>query len=291
MKNRSRQVLVLGATGMLGRTVYQYLLKHKKNIQGTSRDPKNKNLIYLNFKKSADLENLFKNKSFSFVINCVGALRGSSNKKLELLNIIFPKALLILSSKYNFKITNISTDAVFSSTAGDVYEQSTPNPDDLYGKSKLKGELSKNTINIRTSILGFDPIEHKGFLEFMLRNKSKRISGFIDKKWSGSTTLQLAKFIKWLITGSNFLNLLEKKNIIHFAPLGPVTRYKILKTFSKLINYVKIIKSNGPKQTRILKTIYTNEMELKKHTKSLGKALKELIEYDNDYLKTYKNLK
>ncbi|MBI2621729.1 MAG: NAD-dependent epimerase/dehydratase family protein, partial [Candidatus Levybacteria bacterium] len=69
MKNRSRQVLVLGATGMLGRTVYQYLLKHKKNIQGTSRDLKNKNLIYLNFKKSADLENLFENKSFSFVIN------------------------------------------------------------------------------------------------------------------------------------------------------------------------------------------------------------------------------
>lgn len=289
MKNRSLQVLVLGTTGMLGRTVYQYLLKHKKNIQGTSRDLKNKSLIYLNFKKSTDLENLFENKSFFFVINCVGALRGSSNEKLELLNIIFPKALLILSRKYNFKIINISTDAVFSSTAGEVYEQSIPNPNDLYGKSKLKGELSKNTINIRTSILGFDPIEHKGFIEFMLRNKSKKISGFTDKKWSGSTTLQLAKFIKWLITGSNFLNLLAKTNIVHFAPLGPITKYKILKTFSKLINYVKIIKSNGPKQTRILKTIYIDEIKLKKYTKSLGKALRELIEYDKDYVKTYKN--
>lgn len=289
MKNRSRQVLVLGATGMLGRTVYQYLLIHKKNIQGTSRDLKNKNLIYLNFKKSADLENLFENKSFSFVINCVGALRGSSNEKLELLNIIFPKALLILSRKYNFKIINISTDAVFSSIAGEVYEQSIPNPNDLYGKSKLKGELSKNTINIRTSILGFDPIEHKGLLEFMLRNKSKKISGFTDKKWSGSTTLQLAKFMKWLLSGNNFNNLLKKTQIIHFAPIGPVTRYEILKTFSKLTNHTKVIKSSTEKQTRILKTIYFDEIKLKKYTKSLGKALKELIEYDKDYVKTYKS--
>ncbi|MDO8658940.1 MAG: hypothetical protein Q7K55_09450, partial [Candidatus Levybacteria bacterium] len=123
----------------------------------------------------------------------------------------------------------------------------------------------------------------------MLRNKSKKISGFTDKKWSGSTTLQLTNFIKWLITGSNFLNLLEKTNIVHFAPLGPVTKYEILKTFSKLINYVKIIKSNGHKQTRILKTIYIDEIKLKKYTKSLEKALKKLIEYDKDYIKTYKN--
>lgn len=289
MKNRSRQVLVLGATGMLGRTVYQYLLKHKKNIQGTSRDLKNKNLIYLNFKKSADLENLFENKSFSFVINCVGALRGSSNEKLELLNIIFPKALLISSRKYNFKITNISTDAVFSSTAGEVYEQSIPNPNDLYGKSKLKGELSKNTINIRTSILGFDPIEHKGLLEFMLRNKSKKISGFTDKKWSGSTTLQLAKLIKWLITESNFLNLLAKTNIIHFAPLGPTTKYEIIKVFSKLIDGSTIIKGEGPIQTRILKTNYIEEINLKRYGTSLEDAFGELIQFESEYVKTYKN--
>lgn len=289
MKNSSRQVLVLGATGMLGRTVYQYLLKHKKNIQGTSRDLKNKNLIYLNFKKSPDLENLFENKSFSFVINCVGALRGSSNEKLELLNISFPKALLILSRKYNFKIINISTDAVFSNTAGVVYEQSIPNPNDFYGKSKLKGELSENTINIRTSILGFDPIEHKGLLEFMLRNKSKKISGFTDKKWSGSTTLQLAKFIKWLITGSNFLNLLAKTNIIHFAPLGPTTKYKILKTFSKLIDGSTIIKGEGPIQTRILKTNYIEEINLKQYSTSLEDAFGELIQFELEYVKTYKN--
>ncbi|MDP2585883.1 MAG: sugar nucleotide-binding protein [Candidatus Levybacteria bacterium] len=289
MKNSSRQVLVLGATGMLGRIVYQYLLKHKRYIQGTSRNLANKNFIYLNFKKSSDLETLFENKSFSFVINCIGALRGSSNEKLKLLNIILPKALLMLSRKYNFKIINISTDAVFSNTAGEVYEQSIPNPNDLYGKSKFKGELSSNTINIRTSILGFDPIEHKGFLEFMLLNKSKEISGFIDTKWSGSTTLQLAKFIELLILENNFSNLLAKTNIVHFAPLGPITKYKILKTFSKLINYVKIIKSNGPKQTRILKTTYIEEIKLKKHTKFLEKALRELIEYDKDYIKTYKN--
>lgn len=290
MKNGSRQVLVLGATGMLGRMVYKYLSKKiLKNIYGSSRNRQNKNLIFLNFRKPADVKNIFEQNSFNFVINCIGALKGSPKKQLELLNIILPNTLLKLSKKYNFKIIQISTDAVFPSSKHKAYETTIPKPDEAYGESKLKGELSENTINIRTSILGFDPIEHKGFLEFMLLNKGKKISGFTDTKWSGSTTLQLANFIEWLITESNFLNLLKKTNIVHFAPLGSTTKYKILKTFSKLINYVKIIKSNGPKQTRILKTIYIEEIKLKKYAKSLEKALRELIEYDKDYIKTYKN--
>lgn len=290
MKNADPKVLVLGATGMLGRTVYNYLLeKNGKNIQGTSRRRNTENLLYFNFVKLKDMEKLFEKKSFSFVVNCIGALKGSPDRKLELLNTILPKTLLVLSCKYNFKIINISTDAVFSSNSGQVYETSMPNPEKPYEKSKFKGELSKNAINIRTSILGFDPIEHKGFLEFILKNKKKKITGFTNQKWAGSTTLQLSQFIKWLISKNNFNNLLKKTNVIHFAPLGPVTKYEILKTFSRLINNVEITKSDGSEQTRILKTIYINEIKLKKYTKALGKALKELIEYDKDYVKIYKN--
>lgn len=290
MKNTNLQVLVLGATGMLGRIVYSYLAKKNgKNMHGTSRDRKNKDLIYFNFKKSMDIENFFRDNSFSFIINCIGALKGSPKSKLELLNTIFPNTLLKLSEKYNFKVINISTDAVFSSFAGQVYETSTPNPDDLYGKSKLNGEMSKNTINIRTSILGFDPNEHKGLLEFLLKNKNKKIIGFTNQKWAGSTTLQLSHFIKWLISKNNFINLQEKTKIIHFTPLGSVTKYEILKTLSRLINNVKIIKRDGPKQTRILETIYVDEIKLRKYTKNLEHAIEELIEFDKNYVKTYKN--
>lgn len=281
MKNIDSQVLVLGATGMLGRIVYRYLVEQVgRNIQGASRNRQEKNLVHFNFKKPRDLENLFKKNNYSFAINCIGSLKESLDKKLELLNTILPNALLRFSKKYNFKIVNISTDAVFSSTAGHVYETSITNPDESYGKSKLKGELSKNAINIRTSILGFDPIEHKGLLEFLLKNKNNKITGFTNQKWAGSTTLQLSQFIKWLISGNNFNNLLKKTKVIHFAPIGPVTKYEILKTFSKLTTYERVIKKDSTKQTRILKTIYIDEINLKKYTKSLEKALKELIDYE-----------
>lgn len=281
MKNKDTQVLVLGATGMLGRIVYEYLFKEAgKNVNGTSTNRQSKKLIYFKFRKPTDLESLFEKNRISFVINCIGALKGSLEKKIKLLNIILPHSLLRLSKKYSFKIVNISTDAVFSAISGQVYETSTPNPEEIYGRSKLKGELLENTINIRTSILGFDPIEHKGLLEYILKNKNKKISGLTKKIWAGSTTLQLSHFIKWLISGDNFNNLLKKTNVIHFSPLGPVTKYEILKTFSNLTNNVKIIKKNAAKQTRILKTIYIDEIKLKTYTKSLEKALGELIKYE-----------
>src|SRR5690606_33662181 len=119
--------------------------------------------------------------------------------------------------KYKFKIINISSNAVFSNDLGNVYEESSTNPRDSYGKSKLNGEITNNSINIRTSIVGLDPEEHKGILELILVNKE--IYGFTNEVWSGATVLQLAKLIYRMMNKNNFSILKEKTNTIHFAPL------------------------------------------------------------------------
>lgn len=280
------KILILGATGMLGRAIYNYLSEvFGKNTSGTSRSKKNKKFLYFNFKKERDVDELFQNRKYRLAINCIGTLKGASDKDLNLLNHVLPSEIEKISKKYGFKVIHISTDAVFSNNAGIVYEDSKTNPSNQYGKTKLAGEI-KSGINIRTSILGFDPAEHKGLLEHVLKNKAGRIKGFTNQKWSGATVLQLAQFIEWILAKNNFENLLRKTNVVHFAPLGPTTKYEIIETLSKLISGPKVSKGTGSKITRHLKSRYIEEIKLKRYTRDLKNALSELIEFDKSYVKS-----
>ncbi len=289
MKNNfTPKVLVLGATGMLGRIIYKYLRIKNKNIFGTSRNKKNKRFIYLKVNNNTSLENIFIKNKFEYVVNCIGALEGSGASKLSRLNIKLPKKILKASRKYGFKIIHISTDAVFDKEKEDADETTIPNAKDPYGKSKLNGELLENSINIRTSIIGLDPIDHKGILEYVLQNRDKKIIGFENQIWTGSTALQLAKFIEWIISKNNFDNLYKKTKIIHFPPLGPTTKYEIIKTFAKLNGLSNVKKGNGQKIIRMLFTRYFDEIKLGNYSGNLEKEIKKLIEFEKIYAKKIK---
>lgn len=293
MKKNFPYVLVLGVSGMAGRAIYKYLYKlSPSRVFGTSRtNLNNKKVFHFDVKKKTldniRFENLI-NNNYKYFINCIGALReNNDNDDMDLVNSIFPKKLEEYCKKNKIKLIHISTDAVFSNEMGIVNEKLKPNPSDYYGRSKLKGEVTHG-INIRTSILGFDPIGNKGLLERVFKNENKKIIGFVNQRWSGSTTLQLAQFIKWLISNNNFDSLSKKTNIIHFAPIKKATKYEIIKTISRLLFRNKVIKGKGANQTRSLKTLYVEEIKLKRYTRDLKKAFKELIEFDKEYVKTYK---
>lgn len=279
-------ILVLGATGMLGQTVYKYLSARHKSVVGTSRNKFDNIFLYFEHSRINDVEKLFKEKHFAFVINCIGALRGQSEKELKLLNTSLPKTLLKFSKKYSYKIIHISSDAVFNNLSKKVDEQFTPNTTDIYGKTKLAGELYENALNIRTSIIGFDANEHKGLLEYALENK--KITGFANQEWSGATTLKLAKFIEWLIFKRMFEPIYSKTRIIHFAPIGPTTKYEILKTFAYIVGGIRVKKGMGKRITTALTTKYFDEFNIKKYNITLEKALRELVTFDSEYVKTYK---
>lgn len=286
MKNlKFPNVLVLGATGMLGRTIYKYLKIKNKNVFGTSRNRNNKELFFFYIRSgNISLDKIFKRIKPDCVINCIGALEGSDKNKLNLLNIQLPKKLLKESKKHNFKIIHMSTDAVFSKDKVNADEKSIPNPEDSYGKSKLLGEINENALNIRASFIGLDPDEHKGLLEYAIENKEKSV-GFTNQKWSGSTTLQLAKFIEWIILHNKFQQLYRKTKIIHFPPLGHITKYEIIKTFSKLIGIKTIRGGKSEKLSRTLSTIYSKKIKLKNYSNNLYESLKELVKFEKNYAK------
>lgn len=290
MNKNSPYILVLGASGMAGRVIFKYLnYLYPSKAFGTSRtNLNNQNIFLFDVKKNKIKFENIKNKNYEYFINCIGVLRKhNNNDDMDLINSDFPIILEDYCKKNKIKLIHTSTDGVFPNETKMANEKSKPNPSDYYGRSKLKGEIATG-INIRTSILGLDPIGNKGLLERVLKNKNKEMIGFTNQIWSGSTTLQLAQFIEWLTSENNFEKMIKMTNIIHFAPLGPVTKYEIIKTFSKLLFENKTTKGEGIKQIRILKTLYVEEIKLKRYTRNLEKAFKELIEFDQDYVKTYK---
>lgn len=286
MKLISPKVIILGATGMLGRMIYLYLSRKYDNVYGTSRKLES-GLINLNAQNTKQIEEIFARINPEYVINCIGILKDGNKKNLKYINSDFPKIISQISKDYRFRIINISTDAVFGDHQGDVDEESIPVPDDEYGKSKMAGEQKINSLNIRTSIIGFDPNKHKGLLEFLIKNKKNNPTGFINQKWSGATTLQLARFIEHLIYNGKFNDIFKKTSIVHFTPIKS-SKYDIIEVFASILKLEKPRKRFGKEINRTLKSKYISGKKLNHYCTSLKKALKELINFDQNYVKKYK---
>ena len=108
------------------------------------------------------------------VINCIGIVKQLSDAqdpiKVIPINSILPHRLAQLCSFTDSRLIHISTDCVFSGKRGMYSEEDIPDPIDLYGKSKLLGEIEslKYVITLRTSIIGKEINTENGLLNWFL---------------------------------------------------------------------------------------------------------------------------
>ena len=277
-------ILILGANGMAGRTVYAYLSKRYKNVFGSVR---NKNSIFFNLKAETllnDFEEIQKKIKPTFVINCIAVTnKNGARRRFALINSKLPKELEKLTKKYNFKLIHLSTDGVFDPSSLNVTEKKSPNAKDPYGKSKILGEVSSdNSITIRSSLVGFNPNDDKVLFEWFIKNKKKEIKGYTNQNWSGATSLQIAKLTEFMISEKNFDKLRIRSHVYHFAPLGPFTKYNLLNSLKRVtLKKITVIKNKSDNRIiRYLSSVYFDKNFLSKYTSNIDKALRESIEFE-----------
>ncbi len=276
-------VLVLGINGLSGRLVFKYLKANHKNIYGTLRSDKNLKLTSENV--ASDMAKIVKKlKKINFVINCIGVNRITDENKTDAIstNSILPIRIAQLSHKYNYKIIHISTDAIFKSTSGKVNEFGYPSPEGIYALTKYLGEDDcKNTLNIRTSLIGLSPDKKTGLTEHVLGKKGT-IEGFVNQKWSGCTSLQFAKLAEYLIYNSEFNRFRSKSSVYHFAPLGPISKYELILNILKVANSRKKLKKTVSPTTitRYLSSMFLTRSFLKKFNEDISLALKEMFDFE-----------
>lgn len=125
------------------------------------------------------------------------------------INAIGPRNLSIAARETGAKLMHISTDYVFAGDASEPYiEFDTPDPQGMYGKTKLAGEhfveqFAKDYFIVRTAWLYGDG---KNFVKTMLRlSETKDEIGVVkDQVGSPTSTLELVKIMDTLIWTENY---------------------------------------------------------------------------------------
>jgi dTDP-4-dehydrorhamnose reductase len=138
------------------------------------------------------------------VVNCIGVVKQSAQASDPIssiaINSLFPHRLAALCARRGVRLIHISTDCVFSGRDGGYDEDSLPDPVDLYGRSKLLGEVQgEGALTLRTSIIGRELTGASGLLEWLISNRGGEVRGFTRAYFSGFTTGALADEIGALI--------------------------------------------------------------------------------------------
>ena len=258
------KILVLGSTGMLGRMVSEYFSQFSEFVLfQTVRTIQNNKLANNHHKFDAmedSLELLIEKIEPDYLINCIGIIKpeinetnqASINRALNI-NTYFPIKLSTSAKKYKYKYIQIGTDCVFSGLVGNYQETSFQDAADVYGKTKIGGEIfDSSKYLLRSSIVGPEHGQGKSLLNWFLSQNQQTVNGFIDHKWNGITTLNFAKIVHGMIKSSKFIN-----NLQHITPQDEVSKYDLLLYFNKYFQAnvtIESVDSNNP-VNRTLATI------------------------------------
>ena len=164
-----------------------------------------------------------------FIVNCIGILiNGCKNLENAIyLNAYFPHQLKKISKNINAKLIHISTDCVFSGAKGSYIESDIKDGKGIYSQTKKLGEMEDNTnLTLRTSIVGPELKKNGEGLFHWFMGQSSDISGFTKSIWSGVTTIELAKAVKWAIEA-------DITGIYHVTNNVSINKYNLLKLFKK----------------------------------------------------------
>lgn len=161
------------------------------------------------------------------VINAVGVIKQVETSKdvVKTLNInsIFPHRLAHACKELDARLITFSTDCVFSGKKGNYSEEDLPDALDLYGRSKILGEVAEeNCLTLRTSIIGREIESSNGLLEWFISNRGGSVKGFKNAVFSGFPTVVLAGIIGDLIENHPGL-----QGIYHLSS-HPISKYDLL---------------------------------------------------------------
>ncbi len=205
------RVLVLGATGMLGSTIFRIFSDDDsfetygtiRNLEGLTHftpEQHEKILTNVSVNGEADIVRAFSASQPDIVINCIGIIKQlpGANDHLESLaiNSVLPHRLANYCAMVGARLIHFSTDCVFSGATGQYVESDHADAYDLYGRTKYLGEVDyANAITLRTSIIGHELSSAHSLIDWFL-SQSGEVRGFSRAIFSGLPTVEVAKVLR-----------------------------------------------------------------------------------------------
>ncbi|MDR3409564.1 MAG: SDR family oxidoreductase [Formivibrio sp.] len=232
------KVLVIGASGMIGSTVLRVLSEKKDwNVFGSVRD-----IGVKRFFSSSIGEHLISNIDVEHhdslvkvmdrirpdvVVNCAGLTKHKPEADDPLasipINSLMPHRLAGVCKLVGARLIHVSTDCVFSGERGRYLESDFADARDVYGKSKVFGEVSySHAITLRTSTIGHELQSKYGLLDWFLSQEG-RCNGYTRAIFSGLPTVVFAQVVRDVVIPHS-----ELSGLYHVAA-SPIAKFDLLK--------------------------------------------------------------
>jgi len=160
------------------------------------------------------------------VVNCIGVIKQDPavDNAINTINVnsLFPHLLARDCSHQNARLIQISTDCVFSGRRGNYSESDLPDPTDLYGRSKLLGEVTiAPHLTLRTSIIGHELTSARSLVDWFL-SQTGVVNGYANAMYSGLTTVELAR-----VLASFVFPQVDITGLFHVAS-EPISKFELL---------------------------------------------------------------
>lgn len=231
------KVLVLGVSGMLGNAVFRLLADTAGfDVAGTARslssvsrlreDLRARVIPGVDVEQFDSLARAFAVARPDAVINCIGLVKQLAEADDPLaalpINSILPHRLARLCEVAGARLVHVSTDCVFLGTKGLYKESDAPDAQDLYGRSKLLGEVDyPNAMTLRTSIIGHELGSQHGLIGWFLAQTGE-VRGYTRAIFSGLPTVELATVIRDRVLPDSSL-----RGLYHVAA-SPIAKFDLL---------------------------------------------------------------
>lgn len=229
------KILVLGGNGMLGHRV-ALQLSQSHDVTATVRVsderlaamvPDAAQRAGVSADDFATVRQTIEDVRADAVVNCIGIVKQRDEAKAAVpsiaVNSLFPQLLAQLCSEMGIRMVHLSTDCVFTGTRGMYREDDVPDADDLYGRTKLLGEVGgEGVVTVRTSMVGWEIGRPHGLLEWFAAQRGGRCNGYRRGVFSGLSTAALADVIERLLT-----EWAELQGMWHVS-VAPIDKYALL---------------------------------------------------------------
>ncbi|KAL5480996.1 hypothetical protein ACEPAI_9937 [Sanghuangporus weigelae] len=242
------KIFVTGASGVLGGAVYAAFKDSGHYVLGLAHSRSTNELVKLNLLDKNAVERLFEEYKPDLVIHCAAERRPDVADKnpeaTQKLNASVPEHLAQLARRLRYQLVYISTDYVFDGTSPPYAPSATPNPVNLYGRTKRDGEIAvlaaaaqgANVVVLRVPVLYgptpknsdtavnalLDVVQDQSGKEYKMDHYSTRYP---------TNVLDIAKFLLRI-------SALRKSfpPILHYAASEPFTKYEMCLVFASILN-------------------------------------------------------
>lgn len=278
MSDSKTKVLVLGGTGMLGAMVVD-VLSHEPGlaVTATARDAKlvlacakaipSVDWTVWDAERESAGETLPGNGPFAWVVNCIGVIKpyikddvAPQVVRAVRVNALFPHRLAAMAQAAGARVIQIATDCVYSGRDGNYAEDALHDALDVYGKTKSLGEVpgAPHFHNVRCSIIGPEPKGKVSLLEWFLKQpKDGSVTGFLNHRWNGVTTLHFAKVCAGAIRVGMVLPSRQ-----HLVPTGDLPKADMLDCFAKGYGRGDLVVNRADAATVVDRTLSTKNNDV-----------------------------